>query len=76
MRIQAFLPVVLMLLLSFTVHAETDVSGSSDPRQLPRFPLSWIVSYHTEAVPEYTLATGPDAYKRWWRQSGRRPSAC
>ncbi len=59
MRIQAFLPVVLMLLLSFTVHAETDVSGSSDPRQLPRFPLSWIVSYHTEAVPEYTLATGP-----------------
>jgi len=59
MRIQAFLPVVLMLLLSFTVHAETDVTGSSDPRQLPRFPLSWIVSYHTEAVPEYTLATGP-----------------
>ncbi|WP_299196895.1 DUF4892 domain-containing protein [uncultured Amphritea sp.] len=59
MRIQAFLPVVLMLLLSFTVRAESDVSGSSDPHQLPRFPLSWIVSYNTRTVPEYALATGP-----------------
>ncbi|MBN1008765.1 DUF4892 domain-containing protein [Amphritea pacifica] len=59
MRIQAFLQVVLMLLLSTAVQAESDVSGSSDPRQLPRFPLSWIVSYNTRVVPEYALATGP-----------------
>ncbi|WP_296060581.1 DUF4892 domain-containing protein [uncultured Amphritea sp.] len=59
MRIQAFLQVLLMLLLSGVVQAESDVSGSSDPRQLPRFPLSWIVSYNTQAVPEYALATGP-----------------
>lgn len=59
MRVQAFLQVVLMLLLSAAVQAESDVSGSSDPRQLPRFPLSWIVSYNAQAVPEYALATGP-----------------
>ncbi|WP_428033981.1 DUF4892 domain-containing protein [Amphritea sp.] len=59
MRIHAFLPLVLMLLLSVGAQAESDVGGSSDPRQLPRFPLSWIVSYSTQTVPEYTLATGP-----------------
>ncbi|WP_164549017.1 DUF4892 domain-containing protein [Amphritea opalescens] len=58
MRIRTFLQLGLML-LSFTVQAETDVAGSSDPRQLPRFPLSWIVSYSEHNIPEYALATGP-----------------
>lgn len=58
MRIRTLLQLGLML-LSFTVQAETDVAGSRDPQQLPRFPLSWIASYSEHKIPEYELATGP-----------------
>ena len=59
MRIRAILQIGFVLLLSFPALAENDVRGSGDPQQLPRFPLSWIVSYSVESVPEYALATGP-----------------
>lgn len=59
MRIRAILQIGFVLLLSFPALAENDVRGSDDPQQLPRFPLSWIVSYSEEKVPEYALATGP-----------------
>ncbi|WP_417224466.1 DUF4892 domain-containing protein [Amphritea sp.] len=58
MRIRTLLPLGL-LLLSFTVQAQSDVAGSRDPLQLPRFPLSWIVSFDEQQIPEYELATGP-----------------
>lgn len=59
MRIREIVQIGFVLLLSFAAQAESDVRGSSDPQQLPRFPLSWIVSYSQEKVPEYALATGP-----------------
>lgn len=58
MRIRTLLPLGLML-LSFVVQAQSDITGSRDPQQLPRFPLSWIVSFNQQQVPEYELATGP-----------------
>ncbi|BBB26409.1 DUF4892 domain-containing protein [Amphritea japonica] len=59
MRIRAIVQIGFVLLLSVAVQAEEDVRGGEDPQQLPRFPLSWIVSYSEEKVPEYALATGP-----------------
>ncbi|MDO6563457.1 DUF4892 domain-containing protein [Amphritea sp. 1_MG-2023] len=58
MRILTLLQLGL-LLLSFTVQAQSDVTGSRDPQQLPRFPLSWIVNFNEQQIPEYELATGP-----------------
>lgn len=59
MRIRAIVQIGFVLLFSFAAQAENDVRGSNDPQQLPRFPLSWIVSFSQEKVPEYALATGP-----------------
>ncbi len=59
MLIRAIVQIGLVLLLSVEVQAEEDVRGSEDPQHLPRFPLSWIVSYSEGKVPEYALATGP-----------------
>lgn len=59
MLIRAIVQIGLVLLLSVAVQAEDDVRGGEDPQQLPRFPLSWIVSYNQENVPEYALAKGP-----------------
>ncbi|MCV6611089.1 MAG: DUF4892 domain-containing protein [Amphritea sp.] len=54
-----FLIAAMLFMLSSPVSAQRDVAGASDPQQLNRFPLSWIVSYSQNEVPEYALATGP-----------------
>lgn len=52
--------VFLLVLLPVTsLLAASDIRGSSDPDRLPRFPLSWIVGFSKQEIPEYRLATGP-----------------
>ncbi|WP_188857402.1 DUF4892 domain-containing protein [Marinobacterium nitratireducens] len=43
------------LLFSTGLLAQTDVSGSADYPLLERFPLSWIESYQRRQTPEYLL---------------------
>lgn len=54
-----FLWALVLVLISGSVSAQRDIVGASDPQQLERFPLSWIVSNSEREVPEYALATGP-----------------
>ena len=50
---------LLVMLPATSLLAASDIRGSSDPDRLPRFPLSWIVGFSKQEIPEYRLATGP-----------------
>ncbi|WP_207063132.1 DUF4892 domain-containing protein [Motiliproteus sp. SC1-56] len=58
-RLNALVCCFFSFLFSLMAVAATDVPGSSDLPGIPRYPLSYIVDYQQQPVPEYRLALGP-----------------
>ncbi|WP_261844627.1 DUF4892 domain-containing protein [Aliamphritea ceti] len=48
----------LMILVGGQAFADSDLRGSSDYSDLERYPLSWIVEYQSDVLPDYLLALG------------------
>lgn len=56
---------LLLILAGAAPHAAEDVSGSSDPAGIERFPRSWIVEYNDLPSGPYEFVTAPvDRIKR------------
>ena len=54
-----------LLVAGAPLHGAEDVSGSSDPAGIERYPRSWIVEYEEQPASPYQFVTAPvDRIKR------------